>query len=84
MCVTRVAKVVSVAGDKAVVRLADGRELREVDVSMVDAKRGCYVEVFADQALSMLTEEEAALRSELWKELMKRLEEPPAARARKS
>lgn len=83
MCVTRVAKVVSVVGDKAVVRLADGREIADVDVSMVDAKRGGYVELFADQALSTLTEEEASLRAELWKELEKRLEEPPASRAPK-
>ena len=84
MCVTRVAKVVSIAGDRAVVRLPDGRRVNDNDVSMVHVKRGGYVEVFADQALSTLTEEEAALRSELWKELAKRLESRPTASVRKS
>jgi hydrogenase maturation factor len=82
VCVTRVAKVVSVAGDKAVARFADRGETREIDVSMVDAKPGGYIEVFAEQATSVLTAEEAGLRAELWMELRKRLEAPPAASKR--
>jgi hydrogenase maturation factor len=74
VCVTRVAKVESVKGGEALVRFADNDATRLVDVSMVEAKKGGYVEVFADQALSSLTEEEASWRKQVWSELKQKLE----------
>ena len=82
MCVTRPGRVVSLKGDKATVLFADRGETRDVDVSMVDAKPGAYVEVFADQAMSVLTAEEAGWREELWSEIRKKLEDPPVASKR--
>ena len=82
MCVTRVAKVLSIGQDKARVKFVDGGATLEVDVSMLEAKRGDFVEVFADQALSILTEEEAEWRKKLWTELREKLEVGQAPRAR--
>lgn len=73
MCVTRVAKVVSVEGEKARVKFEDGA-LRVVDVSMVDAKKGAHVEVFADQAISTLSAAEAAWKKRVWSDLRKSVE----------
>lgn len=78
VCVTRVAEVLSVRGDKARVRFADGGATRLVDVSMVDAKKGGFVEVFADQALSALSEEEADWKTQVWTELRHKLVEATA------
>lgn len=75
MCVTRVAKVISVKGDKAEVRFVESDATRVVDVSMVEARKGAYVEVFADQALSCLTEAEAHWRKQVWSDLRRKLEE---------
>ena len=79
MCVTRVATVVSVKGESAVVRFLESSETREVDVSMVETRKGAYVEVFADQALASLTKEEADWKAQLWKEL-RGLKPVPATR----
>ena len=82
VCVTRPGRVVSLQGDNATVLFADRGETRVVDVSMVDARPGAYVEVFADQAMSVLTAEEAEWREELWSEVRKKLEAPPPASKR--
>lgn len=75
MCVTRVAQVISVDGDKAKVKFVESGATRVVDVSMVDTRKGGYVEVFADQALSSLTKAEAEWRREVWLDLRTKLEE---------
>ena len=66
--------MVSLKGDEALVKFADNDATRLVDVSMVEAKKGGYVEVFADQALSSLTEAEAGWRKKVWSDLRQKLE----------
>jgi hydrogenase maturation factor len=75
LCVTRVAEVISVRGDKAKVKFVESDATRVVDVSLVEARKGSYVEVFADQALSTLTKAEADWRKQVWSDLRSRLEE---------
>jgi hydrogenase maturation factor len=65
MCVTRAAKVISLEGARATVRYLDSDAVDEVDVSMVDAKKGSYVEVFADQAIGCITKREAEFKRDL-------------------
>ena len=72
MCVTRVAKVISIDGDCASVKFLDDKVVGKVDVSMVKVSKNSYVEVFADTAISRLSPEEAKWRKELWIELRKR------------
>lgn len=65
MCITKAAKVTSLKDGLARVRFLDSGKLRDVDVSLVDAKKGSYVEVFADHAISCLSKEEAESKTEL-------------------
>jgi hydrogenase maturation factor len=69
MCVTRAARVISLDGAKARVRFLDSEVVHEVDISMVDAKKGSYVEVFADQAIGRITKREAEFKRDLRREL---------------
>lgn len=81
MCITRVGKVVSASKGKASVDFFDGRSLDGVDVSMVGAARGDFVEVFGNLALSVLTVSDAAKRKEAWKEIRKAAMIPLSNRA---
>jgi prefoldin subunit 5 len=65
MCVTRVCRVVSLEGPRATVRYLDDDTVAEVDVSIVDAKKGSYLEVFADRAIDRLTKREAEFKRNL-------------------
>ncbi len=47
----------------------DGRALDGVDVSMVAAARGDFVEVFGNLALSVITPSDAKKRKAAWKEV---------------
>lgn len=70
MCITRVAKIVSLgSGNQARARFLDDGAIREIDVSMVKVNKNSYVEVFADAALSRLSNEEAKWRKGIWLEL---------------
>lgn len=69
MCITRVGKVVSIKGNRALVLLFGQDSPHDIDVSMVKIKKNSYVEVFADAALKKLTNKEALRRKELWTEL---------------
>ncbi len=71
MCTTRVGKVLEVSGKNALVEFFDGRTSDAIDVSMVGAKVGSYVEVFGNLALSLLSETEAKRRRVAWKAIMK-------------
>jgi hydrogenase maturation factor len=72
VCITRVGRVTSVSKGQAVVRFFDGRELDEIDVSVVrGAKVGSFVEVFGNMALSLLSSAEARRRREAWDEVMR-------------
>jgi len=75
VCVTRVAQVISVEGDKAKVKFVESDATRVVDISMVETRKGGFVEVFADQALYSLTKAEAEWRKKVWLELRTKLEE---------
>jgi len=69
MCLAIPAKVVSVKGDKAQVNFGED-VLREVNVTLVDAKTGDYVLVHAGYAIQVLNEEEAHETLRLWNEIL--------------
>jgi len=69
MCITRVGKVTAISRGRASVDFFDGRALDGVDVSMVVAARGDFVEVFGNLALSVVTPSDAKKRKAAWKEI---------------
>lgn len=69
MCLAIPAKVMSVEGDEARVDFGEG-VLREVNVTLVDAKVGDYVLVHAGYAIQVLSEEEALETLRLWNEVL--------------
>jgi hydrogenase maturation factor len=71
MCITRAGKAVSVSNGRARIEFFDGNALDDVDVSVVSAKKGEFVEVFGNLALSILSESEARARKKAWKEIRK-------------
>ncbi|HYA56048.1 MAG TPA: HypC/HybG/HupF family hydrogenase formation chaperone [Nitrososphaerales archaeon] len=71
MCVTRAGKVVSASQGRARVEFFDGRALDDVDVSVVDAKKGAFVEVFGNLALGVLSTAEAKRRKQAWAEVVR-------------
>jgi hydrogenase maturation factor len=80
MCVTRVAKVVSIEGNSAFVKFLDDKETRKIDISMVKVEKNSYVEVFADSALDLLTANEARWRKNLWLEMRRGMTGGPATK----
>jgi hydrogenase expression/formation protein HypC len=75
MCLAIPAKVVSVKEDKAKVDFGEG-VLREVNVTLVNAKVGNYVLVHAGYAIQVLDEKEALETLELWNEILEAEAEP--------
>jgi len=69
MCLAIPAKVVSVKGDNAQVDFGEG-VLKEVNITLVDAKTGDYVLVHAGYAIQVLKEEEAQETLRLWSEIL--------------
>ena len=69
MCLAIPAKVMSLDGDKARVDFGEN-VLREVNVSLVDAKVGDYVLVHAGYAIQLVEENEALETLQLWKDLL--------------
>jgi len=69
MCLAIPAKVVSVKEDKARVDFGEG-VLREVNVTLVNAKIGDYVLVHAGYAIQVLDEKEAEETIRLWNEIL--------------
>jgi hydrogenase maturation factor len=69
MCVTRAGRVVSASKGRARVEFFDGRALDDVDVSVVDAKKGEFVEVFGNLALSVLSASDARSKKRAWDEI---------------
>jgi len=69
MCLAIPAKVVSVKEDKARVDFGEG-VLREVSVTLVNAKVGDYVLVHAGYAIQVLDEKEAIETIRLWNEIL--------------
>jgi len=84
MCITRVGKVTSLSKGKASVDFFDGRTLDGVDISMVAAERGVFVEVFGNLALSVVTTSDAKKRRAAWKEVREAAVVPLPKRAKPS
>ncbi len=69
MCLAIPARVISVAGDKAQVDFGE-KVLREVNVTLVNAKVGDYVLVHAGYAIQTMDEKEALETLSVWNEVL--------------
>ena len=69
MCLAIPGKIVSIKGDKAQVNFGES-VLREVNVTLVNAKVGDYVLVHAGYAIQVLDEKEAQETIRLWNEIL--------------
>jgi hydrogenase expression/formation protein HypC len=69
MCLAIPARVVSVKGEKAQVDFGEG-VLRDVNVTLVDAKVDEYVLVHAGYAIQKMDEKEAKETLALWNEIL--------------
>lgn len=69
MCITRVGRVLATKQGKAEVEFFDGRTSEGIDVSIVPAGKGAYVEVFGNVVLSTLSPAEARERRAMWREI---------------
>ncbi|HKM60049.1 MAG TPA: HypC/HybG/HupF family hydrogenase formation chaperone [Candidatus Acidoferrales bacterium] len=69
MCLAIPAKVMNLQGEKANVDFGQG-VLREVNVSLVEAKVGDYVLVHAGYAIQIIEEEEAKETLNLWNSIL--------------
>ena len=69
MCLAIPARVVRVDGDKAQVDFGEG-VLREVNVTLVNAKVGDYVLVHAGYAIQLVDEKDALETLSLWNEIL--------------
>jgi hydrogenase expression/formation protein HypC len=69
MCLAIPGKVVNVEKDKAKVDFGEG-VLREVNVTLVNAKVGEYVLVHAGYAIQVLDEKEALETLSLWNQIL--------------
>ena len=76
-------RVLDAAKGRATVEFFDGRTLGDVDLSVVPAKRGEFVEVFGNIALSILTASEARSRRQAWTEVRKAAMKIPVEVARR-
>jgi hydrogenase expression/formation protein HypC len=69
MCLAIPARVTRVNGDKAQVDFGEG-VLREVNVTLVEAKVGDYVLVHAGYAIQIVDEKDALETISLWNEIL--------------
>jgi len=74
MCLAIPAKVVEVKGETAKVDFGAGT-IRDVNVSLVDAKVGEYVIVHAGYAIEILDRKAAEETLALWNEILNKYEE---------
>jgi len=74
MCLAIPAKVIEVKGETASVDFGAGT-IRDVNVSLVDAKVGEYVIVHAGYAIEVLDREAAEETLALWNEILNKYEE---------
>jgi hydrogenase expression/formation protein HypC len=69
MCLAIPAKIMDLNGEKAHVDFGQG-VLREVNVSLVEAKVGDYVLVHAGYAIQLIEEKEAQETLNLWNDIL--------------
>lgn len=69
MCLAIPAKIMSLQGDKANVDFGQG-VLREVNISLVEAKVGDYVLVHAGYAIQVIEEQDAKETLSLWSSIL--------------
>jgi hydrogenase expression/formation protein HypC len=69
MCLAIPARVTSINGDKAQVDFGE-KVLREVNVTLVDARVGDYVLVHAGYAIQTMNEKDALETISLWNEIL--------------
>ena len=74
MCLAIPAKITNLNGDKANVDFGQG-VLREVNVSLVEAKVGDYVLVHAGYAIQIIEEKDAQETLSLWNSILSTGEE---------
>jgi len=74
MCLAIPAKIMSMDGEKAKVDFGES-VLREVNVSLVDAKVGDYVLVHAGYAIQIIEEQDAKETLSLWNSILQTGEE---------
>jgi len=74
MCLAIPAKVVEINGDSAKVDFGAGT-MREVNISLVEAKIGEYVIVHAGYAIEVLDQKAAEETLALWNEILNKYEE---------
>jgi len=74
VCLAIPAKVVEINGDTAKVDFGAGT-MRDVNVSLVDAKVGEYVIVHAGYAIEVLDQKAAEETLALWNEILNKYEE---------
>ena len=74
MCLAIPAKVIEIHGDTAKVDFGAGT-MRDVNVSLVEAKVGEYVIVHAGYAIEVLDQKEAEETLSLWNEILNKSEE---------
>ena len=74
MCLAIPAKIMSLEGTKAHVNFGQG-VLRDVNVSLVEAKVGEYVLVHAGYAIQALEEKDALETLSLWHDILKAQQE---------
>ena len=69
MCLAIPARVMSIKGEKAQVDFGEG-VLRDINVTLVDAKVGEYVLVHAGYAIQKMDEKDAKETLALWDEIL--------------
>ena len=69
MCLAVPGKITRIEGNKARVDFGDG-VLREVNVTLVEAKLGDYVLVHAGYAIQVMDQKEANETLKLWKDIL--------------
>lgn len=76
MCLAIPGKVLEIRGNIAKVDFGHGAT-RDVDVTLVDVRRGQYVLVHVGYAIQVLDREEAEETLKLWREILDSAEEGP-------
>lgn len=74
MCLAIPAKIMNLRGSKASVDFGQG-VLREVNVTLVDARVGDYVLVHAGYAIQIVEEKEALETISLWNSILEKSQE---------